>query len=69
MTPDSLRKCANPPCHCLVEDGERFCGSACAKTPAAAAKSSCSCGHVGCAEGRRLAQQRTFETLTTQGSR
>lgn len=69
MASETLKKCAHPPCECLVEAGEKFCGSACANEPASAPKSSCFCGHVGCAEGRRLAEQGKFRALTAHGTR
>jgi hypothetical protein len=49
MDSKTLKKCAYPPCQCLVESGEKFCGGACANA-SDPHQEPCLCGHAGCAE-------------------
>lgn len=47
MASETLVKCANPPCECLVEDEEQYCSSACSNARGSASEP-CTCGHPGC---------------------
>lgn len=49
MDSQALKKCSYPPCHCVVDAGERFCGAACANA-VSTGRGPCLCGHVGCVE-------------------
>jgi hypothetical protein len=44
----NARTCANPPCSCPVEQGEKYCSVHCQST-ANTVQIDCDCGHESCA--------------------
>jgi metallothionein len=47
MASETLVKCANAPCECLVEAEQKYCSSACSNARGSAGEP-CMCGHPGC---------------------
>ncbi len=47
MTPDSVTKCAHPPCKCIVEVEEPYCSESCASV-IDQPHDPCPCGHPEC---------------------
>jgi hypothetical protein len=45
---EELKKCEHPACHCVVEDGAKYCSQYC-KDAAGTIELSCNCRHAGCA--------------------
>ncbi len=56
MGSETLMKCAHPPCQCLLEAEQQFCGSSCASVRGSA-RVPCMCGHPGCVGDQRLDEE------------
>ena len=46
-TKDGGKVCANPPCSCVVEKGEKYCSVHCQSTEHTV-QIDCDCGHADC---------------------
>lgn len=57
MAPETLIKCAHPPCQCLVEAEPKVCSSSCASARGATR------GHAGCVAEHNVGEDDEFEPL------
>lgn len=62
MSTETLIKCMHPPCQCLVEAEQKFCGSACASARGAS-RGPCMCGHPDCVGEHTVTEDEEFDPL------
>ncbi len=49
MADNQQKKCAHPPCKCMVAHDKKYCSNRCEDAGGDEVEISCDCGHPGCA--------------------